>query len=66
MSDQESFQGPVKPYGVAIRDAAASGDETRIRQVAEHARRWLAENPGHENHGEVQAELRKLDESRGS
>jgi hypothetical protein len=61
----ESNFGPVKPYGPAIREAVASGDKARIRQAAEQGRSWLAANPGHENHGDVQAALRELDESYG-
>lgn len=60
---RESSLGPMPPYGTAIREAVSAGDTARIQQVAEHARRWLSENPGHEKHGEVQAELRKIDES---
>jgi hypothetical protein len=61
--NRESSMGPLPPYGTAIREAVSSGDDARIRQAAEHARRWLSENPGHAKHGEVQAELRKIDES---
>lgn len=61
----ESNFGPVKPYGAAIREAVASGDKARIRQAAEQGMRWLAANPGHENHGDVQKALRELDEAHG-
>lgn len=64
--NRESHTGPIMPYGVAIREAMSSGDTARIKQTAEHARRWLSENAGHEKHGEVQAALRELDESRSS
>jgi hypothetical protein len=64
--NRESNLGPMPPYGAAIREAVSSGDSARINQAAEHARRWLSENPGHAGHGEVQAELRKLSEARGS
>ncbi len=63
MSD--SSMGPIRPYGPPIMEAIASGDTTRMRQQGENARRWLKENPGHENQGEVQAALRKLDEALG-
>lgn len=66
MENRESNLGPIMPYGLAIREAQASGDSARIRQTTEHARRWLQDNPGHEKHGEVQAALRELEESRGS
>ncbi|HVH13592.1 MAG TPA: DUF1843 domain-containing protein [Longimicrobium sp.] len=62
MSDQSNM-GPIRPYGPPIMEAIASGDTSRMRQQGENARRWLAENPGHESHGEVQAALRKLDEA---
>lgn len=62
--NHESHTGPIMPYGVAIREAVSSGDQAKIRSAAEQARRWLADNPGHANFGEVQAELRKIDESR--
>ena len=62
----ESNLGPTMPYGVAIREAQASGDSTRVQQTAEYARRWLQDNAGHEKFGEVQAALRELNESRGS
>ena len=64
--NRDSSMGPLPPYGTAIREAMSSGDTTRIRQAADHARRWLSENPGHARHGEVQAALRELDESQSS
>lgn len=63
MSDSISGPGDVKPYGTAIRDAVASGDTTRMRQVSESARRWLEQNPGHADQGEVHKHLRELDDS---
>lgn len=63
MENRESNLGPIMPYGLAIREARASGDTARIQQAAEHARGWLKEHPGHEKHGEVQAALRELEES---
>jgi hypothetical protein len=65
MSQNESVQGTVMPYGVAIREAAASGDESRIRQVSQQARQWLKDNPSHANQGEVHAALREVDEAQG-
>lgn len=62
---RESNVGNNMPYGSAIREAVASGDKNRIRQAAEQGMRWLAANPGHENHGDVQAALRELDEAHG-
>ena len=62
---RESNVGHNMPYGPAIREALASGDRARIRQAAEQGRSWLAANPGHENHGDVQKALRQLDESYG-
>jgi hypothetical protein len=64
--NRESNTGPIMPYGVAIREAQGSGDATRIQQTVEQARRWLSDNPGHANQGEVQAALREIDESRNS
>lgn len=66
MDDRESNLGPIMPYGLAIREAQASGDAARIQQTADHAQRWLKDNPGHASFGEVQAALRELNESRGS
>lgn len=65
-SSRASHFGPVKPYGVAIQDAVASGDTVRMRQVKEQARQWLADNPGDPAQGEVHAALRKLDEALGT
>lgn len=45
---------PVVPYGVAIHKAAASGDINQMKEVAEHAEKWLAE------HGNVAAALEIL------
>lgn len=56
----DSNFGPVKPYGVAIREAVASGDTARMRQVQEHARKWLSDHPGDAAQGEVHAALREL------
>lgn len=64
MSDQ-SVSGPVPPYGPPIREAIASRDTTRMRQAGENARRWLKENPGHAEFGQVQAALRELDDALG-
>lgn len=63
MSDPTT--GPIRPYGPPIRDAIASGDTTRMRQVGESARKWLQDNPGDANQGEVHAALRELDEALG-
>lgn len=63
--NRESHVGHNMPYGPAIREAVASGDKNRIRKAAEDGMRWLAANPGHENHGDVQAALRELDEAMG-
>ena len=66
MSDDLSANvGNNMPYGPAIREAMASGDRGRISAVAQRAMRWLADNPGHEKHGEVKAALRELDEKYG-
>lgn len=63
--DREANVGNMMPYGPAIREAVASGDRARISAVAQQSLRWLAENPGHEKHGEVKAALRELDEKYG-
>jgi hypothetical protein len=63
---EESHFGPIRPYGVPIREAIASGDQSRMRQAEQNAREWLAKNPGHESQGEVHAALRELKESLGS
>lgn len=65
MADRPAF-GSVPPYGVPIREALASGDTTRMREVREDARRWLEQNPGHEKQGEVHAALRELEERLGT
>jgi Domain of unknown function (DUF1843) len=64
MSDA-SHTGPILPYGAPIREAIASGDTTRMREIGESSRRWLSDNPGHEKQGEVHAALRELDEALG-
>ncbi len=48
--------GPIPPYGEAIRDAAASGDQAQMRRVAASARKYLRE---------VQSALDKLDKALG-
>ncbi len=58
--------GHNMPYGPAIREAMASGDRARINAASQHAERWLADNPGHHNHGDVKAALRELNEQYGS
>jgi hypothetical protein len=63
--NRDSNFGPIPPYGVAIREAMASGDTSRIRNVGQQALRWLADNPGHEKHGEVAAALQELDQAHG-
>jgi hypothetical protein len=65
MVDRSANYGPVPPYGTAIREAIASRDTTRIRQVGESARQWLKDNPGHAKQGEVHAALRELDDAVG-
>jgi hypothetical protein len=65
MADRSAF-GPVPPYGAPIRQALASGDTTRMREVRENARKWLDQNPGHQKQGEVHAALRELEERLGS
>lgn len=57
--------GPVPPYGPPIREAIASGDMTKMRQVRESARQWLKENPGHAEFGHAQKALRELDDALG-
>jgi Domain of unknown function (DUF1843) len=32
---------PIPPYGVAIQEAIASGDNQRMQQVAQQAEEWL-------------------------
>lgn len=34
--------GPVPPYGVAIQEAVASGDVSRMKQVAQQAEEFVA------------------------
>lgn len=65
MVDRSAATGPVPPYGPPIREAIASGDTTRMRQVRESARQWLKENPGHSDFGHAQKALRELDEALG-
>jgi hypothetical protein len=45
---------PVPPYGVAIHEAIATGDLARMREMAEHAQKWIAE------HGDLSAALETL------
>lgn len=49
--------GPVPPYGEAIRDAAARGNQAEMRRVAASARKYVKD---------VQAALDKLDKALGS
>jgi hypothetical protein len=65
MVDRSASFGPVPPYGTAIREAMASRDTTRMRQVRESARQWLKENPGHSDFGHAQKALRELDDALG-
>jgi hypothetical protein len=48
--------GPLPPYGVAIRDALARGDQAEMRRVAAGARKHVRD---------VQAALDKLDKALG-
>lgn len=48
--------GPIPPYGEAIRDAVARGDQAEMRRVAASARKYLKD---------VQAALDKLDRAAG-
>lgn len=32
---------PIPPYGVAIHEAIASGDQSRMQQAAQDAEEWL-------------------------
>ncbi len=66
MADSASNFGPVKPYGVAIREAVSSGDAARMRQARDQARQWLSDNPGDAAQGEVHAALRELEAALGS
>ncbi len=36
-----SRSGPIPPYGVAIREAVARGDEAEMQKVATAARKYL-------------------------
>lgn len=65
MVDSSAAMGPVPPYGPPIREAIASGDRTRMRQVAENARQWLKANPGHSDFGNAQKALRALEDALG-
>jgi hypothetical protein len=65
MADNTASFGSVPPYGAPIREAMASGDTTRMRQVRESARQWLKENPGHSEFGHAQKALRELDDALG-
>ena len=38
-----SAGGPLPPYGVAIRNAMARGDQREMRQVAAATRKWMRE-----------------------
>lgn len=53
--------GPTYPYGVAIREAIATGDTVQMQSAASDANRWLAENPGHPATEDVRAALAELD-----
>ena len=44
-----------------MRDAIASGDSSRLRQVSEQARTWLSKNDGDPDAAEVQRLLGELD-----
>jgi hypothetical protein len=46
--------GPLPPYGVAIRNAMARGDQREMRQVAAATRKWMRE---------VQAALNAMEKS---
>lgn len=60
MSDA-AYNSEAKPYGAAMRDAIASGDSSRLRQVSEQARTWLSSNGDHPEAGEVKRLLGELD-----
>jgi Domain of unknown function (DUF1843) len=64
-SRPDSYFGPIPPYGVAIREAAASGDASRLTEATAQGRRWLSENAGHPSFGEVQAALREVESQQG-
>ena len=53
--------GPTYPYGVAIREAIATGDTVQMQSAAADANRWLAENPGHPATEDVRAALVELE-----
>lgn len=65
MSDQNrsepAYNSEAKPYGAAMRDAIASGDNARLRQVSEQARTWLSSNGSDPDAAEVQRLLGDLD-----
>lgn len=61
----EDLHPAPQPSASAIREAVASGDAGRIREVAENALRWLRQNPGHESQDEVRAAVREMDASNG-
>lgn len=48
--------GPVPPYGEAIRDAVARGDQAEMRRVAASARKYVRD---------VQTALDRLDKALG-
>ncbi len=48
--------GAVPPYGEAIRQAAARGDEAEMRKTAASARKWIKD---------AQAALEKLEKKLG-
>lgn len=47
-------RGPIKPYGVAIQQAVASGDLEQMKAAAARAEEWLSEV------GDVSAALEHL------
>jgi len=49
--------GPIPPYGVAIREAAARGDAAEMKKVAASARKYLSD---------VQTALDKLTAATGT
>ncbi len=57
--------GPTYPYGVAIREAIATGDTVQMRAASDSAHRWLAENPGHPAADDVRTALAELDAALG-
>ncbi len=50
------MSGAVPPYGEAIRQAAARGDEAEMRKTAASARKWIKD---------AQAALEKLEKKLG-